>query len=216
LAEGCCGASPDGASPKEAPEELWRITAVRAAALAGLLLVVGLISSAAGADVPASVAYLAGLGVGGSTFVPGTLRALRRGRLGVGTLMTIAAAGAVLLGQYGEAASLAFLFSISEALEDYALTRSRRGLRALLDLVPDRVTVRRGGGEVEIEPAALVVGDLMIVGPGDRVATDGIIRQGRSILDLSAITGESVPVEYEPGGVVLAASINGGGVSTSR
>ena len=78
--------------------------------------------------------------------------------------------------------------------------------------MPERVTVRGGDGEVDIEPGSLTVGDVMIVGPGDRVATDGVIRRGRSSLDLSAITGESVPVECQPGSLVMAASINGGGV----
>ena len=135
-----------------------------------------------------------------------------KGRIGVGTLMTIAAVGAVVLGELGEAASLAFLFSISEALEGYAMARTRRGLRALLALVPDRVTVRRGGTEIGIDPAELVVGDVMITRPGGRLATDGVVRVGRSTLDLSAITGESVPVEVEAGQQVFAASINGGGV----
>ena len=111
--------------------------------------------------------------------------------------MTIAAAGAVVLGELGEAASLAFLFSISEALEGYALARTRRGLRALLALVPDRVTVRRSDGAVDVDPTELAVGDVMIIGPGERLATDGIVRRGRSTLDLSAITGESVPVEVD-------------------
>ena len=212
MADECCGGSRSGVEADEAPEQLWRMRAVQAAVLSGVLLAAGLVAGAAGADRAATVAFLAGLVMGGSTFVPGTIRGLVRGRLGVGTLMTIGAGGAVLLGEYGEAASLAFLFSISEALEDYALTRSRRGLRALLDLVPERVTVRRGDDEVDLEPGALAVGDVMIVGPGDRVATDGIIRRGRSSLDLSAITGESLPVACEPGGAVMAASINGGGV----
>jgi cation-transporting ATPase G len=214
VADECCGGPQSTPNPDrdEVPEKLWEIRAVQAAAVSGVLLAVGLLAAAGGADTASLVAFLVGLVAGGSTFVPGTLRALFRGRLGVGTLMTIAAAGAVLLGEVGEAASLAFLFSVSEALEDYALTRSRRGLRALLDLVPDRVTVRRTDGEVEIEPGSLAVGDVMIVGPGDRVATDGVIRRGRSSLDLSAITGESVPVECQRGGLVMAASINGGGV----
>lgn len=72
------------------------------------------------------------------------------------------------------------------------MARTRRGLRALLGLVTERVTVRRGDREVELDPAALEVGDLMVVGPGDRLATDGVVRRGRSTLDLSAITGESV------------------------
>ena len=212
MGDACCApaSEPDGGGEAtEAPTAVWRIPEVRASAVSGVLLVAGLIAGGRAADV----FVLAGLAVGGWTFVPESLRDLGRGRLGVGTLMTIAAIGAVALGELGEAASLAFLFSISEALEGYALARTRRGLRALLSLVPDRVTVRRGdAAEEEIDPADLVLGDVMIVGPGDRIATDGTIRRGRSTLDLSAITGESVPVEVDVGREVLAASINGGGV----
>jgi cation-transporting ATPase G len=126
--------------------------------------------------------------------------------------MTIAAVGAVILGEVGEAAMLAFLFSISEGLEEYSLARTRRGLRALLSLVPDEATVLRDGGEKTVAPADLRIGDRMLVKPGERVATDGIIRQGRTALDVSAITGESVPVEAGPGDEVFAGSINGTGV----
>jgi cation-transporting ATPase G len=157
------------------------------------------------------VAYAGALLAGGSTFVPGAARALMRGRLGVSTLMMIAAIGAVILGELDEAATLAFLFSISEALESYALARTRRGLRALLDLVPERATVLRDGRELEVDPAELRVGERLLVRPGERVATDGVVRSGRSALDVSAITGESVPVEVGPGAEVYAASINGGG-----
>jgi len=198
------------------PQRFRDIRDVRAAAAAGVLLAGGLTADVAGAERVAAALFLAALAVGGSTFIPQTLRALLSRRLGVGTLMTIAAAGAVALGELGEAASLAFLFSISEALEGYALARTRRGLRALLSLVPGRVTVRRADGELQVSPEELVVGDVMIVGPGDRLATDGTIVRGRSTLDLSAITGESVPVEAEPGSDVFAASINGGGVLEVR
>mgnify|MGYP001199882552 CR=1 FL=1 len=214
MADACCG--PDGdrndVDAEAEPQRFTDIREVRSSALAGLLLGAGFVASAADADGAAVVLFVAALVVGGSTFVPETVRALRRGRLGVGTLMTIAAIGAIALGEYGEAASLAFLFSISEALEGYALARTRRGLRALLALVPDRVTVRRGSGETDIAPEDLKVGDVMVVGPGDRLATDGVIRQGRSTLDLAAITGESVPVEVGTGAEVFAASINGGGI----
>jgi len=211
VGDACC-AHDDPVDDDDAPTRFWQIREVKAATTAGVLLVAGLIAGAGDAEGVSVGLFLAALAAGGSTFVPDTLRALRRGRLGVGTLMTIAAAGAVALGEVGEAASLAFLFSISEALEGYAMARTRRGLRALLSLVPERVTVRRPDGEIDIDPAELELGDVIIVGPGDRLATDGVVRRGRSTLDLSAITGESVPVEVESGASVFAASINGGGV----
>jgi len=212
MGDACCASDAPGQEDDGPPERFWQIREVKAAAVSGVFLAGGLIASVADNDTVASVAFVVALVVGGSTFVPETLRALRRGRLGVGTLMTIAAVGAVALGELGEAASLAFLFSISEALEGYALARTRRGLRALLALVPERVTVRRNGSEDDVDPAELEVGDTMVVRPGERLATDGIVRSGRSTLDLSAITGESVPIEVEPGREVFAASINGGGV----
>ncbi|SPX89399.1 heavy metal translocating P-type ATPase [Mycolicibacterium chubuense] len=154
-----------------------------------------------------AVALLAGA----YTFVPSTLKRLATGKIGVGTLMTIAAVGAVILGEVGEAAMLAFLFSISEGLEEYSLARTRRGLRALLSLVPDEATVLRDGAEKTVAPSDLQIGDRMLIKPGERVATDGIIRHGRTALDVSAITGESVPVEAGPGDEVFAGSINGTG-----
>ena len=213
MADACCAHDDDdGVDSTEEPQRFWDIPEVRASAAAGVALVAGLIANTMKAGPAAVGLFLVALAIGCWTFVPETLRALRCGRLGVGTLMTIAAVGAVALGEYGEAASLAFLFSISEALEGYALARTRRGLRALLALVPERVQVRRGSGEVDVAPGELEVGDMMVVGPGDRVATDGIVRRGRSTLDLSAITGESVPVEVAPGTEVFAAAVNGGGV----
>ena len=197
--------------PADAELSLLRIREIQAAALSGLFLVTGFIAGLLGFDLVATGAYAVALVVGGSTFVPGALRGLRRRRLSVATLMTIAAVGAVILGELPEAAMLAFLFSISEALEGYALARTRRGLRALLDLVPPTARIMRGGVEVEIDPKGLVPGDRLIVRPGERLATDGVILAGRSTLDVSAITGESVPIEVEPGSSIFAASINGGG-----
>jgi cation-transporting ATPase G len=216
MADACCGpaAPPAGEAGERAAgpaTSFWAITEVRFALVAGLLLAAGLISAAAGAATAADVLFLGALAVGGWTFIPEALRGLAKGRLGVGTLMTIAAIGAVILGELGEAASLAFLFSISEALEGWAMARTRSGLRALLDLVPPRVAVRRTDGVVEIDPAEVVVGDLVVLAPGERLATDGIVRSGRSSVDLSAITGESVPVEVGPGDALLAAAINGNG-----
>ena len=197
---------------EEEPQRLVDVDELRAAAVAGVLLLAGYVTGWMGGPVVLEQVLLwAALLAGASTFVPSTLKRLVKGTIGVGTLMTIAAVGAVLLGEVGEAAMLAFLYSISEGLEEYSLARTRRGLRALLSLVPEQATVLRGGGQVVVTPAELRVGDLMLVRPGERVATDGVIRVGRTALDVSAITGESVPIEAGPGHVVFAGSINGTG-----
>ncbi len=219
---GCSGDQrPVGVEPGEAegehePERLWEVSELRFAAGSGLFLLAAFVVGWAmpGRTVEVLLLEVVALLLGAWTFVPGTLRRLLRRRIGVGTLMTIAAVGAVLLGELGEAAALAFLFSISEGLEEYSLARTRRGLRALLSLVPEQATVRRDGAEVAVAPGELRVGEVMLVNPGERVATDGVVLEGRTALDVSAITGESVPVEAGPGDQVFAGSINGTGALT--
>lgn len=216
MADACCGT--DSASPgtqpnaDEGPARVWHVRELQLATLAAMILGGAWLAGRAGA-APAAVASagLVAAVVAASTFVPGAIRNLRHGRIGVGTLMTIAAVGAVALGQITEAALLGILFSIAEGLEHYAVSRTRRGLRALLGLVPPTASVLRDGREVTVPPDDLLVGDLMVLRPGERAATDGRIRTGRTSLDTSAITGESVPVEAGPGDDVFAGTINGGG-----
>ncbi|MEH0826289.1 MULTISPECIES: heavy metal translocating P-type ATPase [unclassified Micromonospora] len=212
-----CGCGDDeprveGTEEEREPERLWQVSELRAAAVAGVFLLAGFIAGLVDAPRPVGIGLNAvALLVGAWTFVPNTLKRLAKGKIGVGTLMTIAAVGAVVLGEVAEAAMLAFLYSISEGLEEYSIARTRRGLRALLNLVPAEATVLRDGAQVTIDPAQLRVGDLLLVRPGERLATDGVIRTGRSALDVSALTGESVPVEANPGDAVYAGSINGTG-----
>ncbi|WP_018157933.1 heavy metal translocating P-type ATPase [Demetria terragena] len=208
-----CGCSAPPVDGEEAPERLWQVRELQFALVSGVLLLAAVIGGWVGLSRQVTVGLeVVALLVGAYTFVPSTLRQLVRGKIGVGTLMTVAAVGAVILGEVGEAAMLAFLFSVSEGLEEYSLARTRRGLRALLALVPDTATVVRDGVESVVAPADLQVGDLIVVKPGERVATDGVIQQGRTALDVSAITGESVPVEAGAGDVVFAGAINGTGV----
>ncbi len=182
MSDACgCSDDADGTEVEEAEEStsLWQVSEIRAAALAAVVL--GATWLVSRADVPHWIVLAgeaAALIIAASTFVPGTLRRLRKGRIGVGTLMTIAAVGAVILGQVEEAAMLAILYSISEGLEEYSLARTRRGLRALLDLVPTEATVLREGRPVTVEPATLAIGEVLLVRPGERIATDGVIRSG--------------------------------------
>ncbi len=209
MGDACCG-TPVGAAngSKGRLPESWRSTTAGVAAAAWLL---GVIAELADLSSLATVAFWIAVVVGGATFVPSSLQALRDGRIGVGTLMTIAGAGALVLGQLGEAASLAFLFSVSEALEEWAITRARRGLRAVLELVPDTATLRRNGTLVEVATDTVLAGDVIVLRAGARLVTDGVIHDGRSLLDVSAVTGESIPIEVGPGDAVVAGSINGGG-----
>ncbi|WP_442965570.1 heavy metal translocating P-type ATPase [Rathayibacter sp. Leaf299] len=199
-----------GAEPEDAVP-WWRDRTVLVPIAAGALLLLGSVLEWTGRGPAGTIVLGASLVAGASTFAPGAVRRLLRGGLGVGLLMTIAAVGAVLLGHVAEAAALAFLFSIAEALEDRAMDRARGSLRALLDLLPDTAIVSRLHGDVTIPARQLRELDVLVVRPGDRIATDGVVVSGRSSLDTSAITGESIPVEVGPGDAVSAGSINGGG-----
>lgn len=213
--DACCGPSGSSAVTSSAGEEAevrppwWRDSALLPSALSGVFLGAGYVFEWTGLPVPAVVLQWVALLAGAYTFVPGAIRRLLRGRLGVGLLMMIAAIGAVLLGHVGEAATLAFLFSLAEALEDRAMDRAKEGLRALLSLIPDTVRVSRLNGDVTIPAADVRELDILVVGAGERVATDGVVVEGRSSLDTSAVTGESIPVDVAPGDLVAAGSVNG-------
>ncbi|MGY0885807.1 heavy metal translocating P-type ATPase [Corynebacterium aurimucosum] len=191
----------------------WKDPELLLPIFSGVALITGLALDWSDLETPATVLYWLGLLLGAYTFAPGAIRNLvTKRKLGIGLLMTISAVGAVILGYVGEAAALAFLYSIAEALEDKAMDRAQSGLRALLKLVPQTATVLRDGTAAEVAAKDLEVGELMVVRPGERIATDGIIRSGRSSLDTSAITGESIPEEVAPGDEVPAGAINSAGV----
>ena len=191
----------------------WKDPELLLPIFSGIALGIGLALDWSRLETPATVLFWVGLLLGAYTFAPGAIRNLvTKRKLGIGLLMTISAVGAVILGYVGEAAALAFLYSIAEALEDKAMDRAQGGLRALLKLVPQTATVLRDGTSVEVAAKDFVAGELMLVRPGERIATDGIIRSGRSSLDTSAITGESIPEEVAPGDEVPAGAINSAGV----
>ncbi|WP_278878275.1 heavy metal translocating P-type ATPase [Paracoccus yeei] len=127
------------------------------------------------------------------------------------TLMTVAALGAVAIGEAEEAAVVIFLFAVGELLETVAAGRARAGIEALIDLVP-RVAFRERDGAVEkVAAEDLAIGDVVVVRPGDRVPSDGTVIDGVSEVDEAPVTGESVPVLKEAGANVYAGSINANG-----
>ncbi len=136
------------------------------------------------------------------------LRALLGGGITIDLLITVAAVGATAIGHLEEGASVIFLFSLAERLEEYAADRARHGIEALMDLRPDVAVVRRGGGEVVVPVGDVVPGEVFVLRPGGRVPLDGVIIEGSSSLDQAAITGESVPVPRGPGEEVYAGTMN--------
>ncbi|MCA9872832.1 MAG: cadmium-translocating P-type ATPase, partial [Anaerolineales bacterium] len=156
----------------------------------------------------ASVLYLIAYVTGGTFGLMAGLESLRNFTIDVDLLMVLAAIGAALVGAPFEGAMLLFLFSLSNVLQAYAMDRTRNAIRALMALRPAEATVRRDGQMMTLAIEEIRVGDRMFVKPGERLALDGRIVEGRSSLDQAAITGESIPVAKEPGDTVLAGSIN--------
>ncbi|MEZ4404262.1 MAG: heavy metal translocating P-type ATPase [Kofleriaceae bacterium] len=200
------------------PAAPWRNPKVLTSAASGVLLGAGWLLGAAGVSTPVVVGlYIAAMVIGGYFFAREAIEELVFEReIGIELLMTAAAVAAAALGEPGEGAMLVFLYSISEAAEGYTAEKTRSAIRALMKLAPPTATVRRDGAEVEIPAEELVPGDVFVVRPGGSVPTDGEILTGRSALDESPVTGESVPVEKEPGDTVLAGTINRSGALEVR
>jgi Cd2+/Zn2+-exporting ATPase len=127
-------------------------------------------------------------------------------------LMSIAVFGAVALGEWGEGATVFFLFSLGGLLESRALERTRRSIRDLMELAPPTARVGRHGDVVELPVDEVIIGDSVIVRSGERIPVDGVIARGTTAVDESAITGESLPAEKAEGDKVFAGTLNTNGL----
>jgi Cd2+/Zn2+-exporting ATPase len=134
--------------------------------------------------------------------------AARTFTLNINLLMTIAVAGAVAIGEWPEAAMVTFLFAVAELIESRSVDRARDAIRGLMAMTPETARVRRGGEWMEIAAGEIRPGETVQVRPGDRVPLDGTITAGSSAIDQAPITGESIPVDKEPGDPVFAGTIN--------
>lgn len=127
-------------------------------------------------------------------------------------LMTIATAGAFAIQEYPEAVGVMLFYKIGTLFEDMAVNRSRRSIQALLDIKPAYANLKQGEKIIQVNPDEVAAGDNIIVKPGERVPLDGLIVEGRSLMDTSALTGESIPREVKPGEEILSGFINTSGV----
>lgn len=209
----CCFSAQSAPMPRP-----WRNLKVVTSAVSGVLLAAGFFGAMVG--LPASLTtflYVSAVLIGGYYFGREALEELVKEReIGIELLMSVAAIVAGVMGQWAEAATLVFLYSISEAAEGYTAERARHAIRSLMDLTPNTALVRRGDQEMRIPVEELRVGDIFIVLPGEALATDGEVIEGRSSVNQAPVTGESVPVKKAPGSKVFAATLNGEGALTVR
>ncbi len=131
-------------------------------------------------------------------------------------LMTIASIGAFVLGEYAEGAGVMLFFSIGELFQSCAVESSRKSIAELMDIRPDIVNIIKDGEIIEKDAQDILIGEEIIIKPGERVALDGVVLEGQSLIDLSALTGESIPAEKNVGDEILSGSINLNGLLKIR
>src|SRR5258706_2375954 len=178
----------------------------------GLALLAGIALHWAGASVWLERGVLlVAIAAGASVTIRRAIAALRMRALDIHVLMLVAAAGAIALDQWSEAASVVFLFALAQTLEARTLERARNAVRALMDLSPAEALVREPGGDRRIEIDAVAPGMVLVVRPGEKIPLDGRVVAGQSAVNQAPVTGESLPAEKSVGDEVFAGTINGRG-----
>jgi len=181
-------------------------------ALSGLLILASFTASKGyGAALAAQWLMVAAAFVAGAPIVRNAVRALAVRHISIDLLVSIAAVGALVIGEYWEAAAVTFLFAIGHALESATLNKTRAALAELIAVAPDTAIVMRKGEQVEIPAASVAMGEVVLVKNGAKVPVDGEVIAGTGALDEASITGESIPVEKSKGDHVFAGTISRGG-----
>lgn len=201
------GADKDTASLPAPKKPWWPL------ALSGVMAVAAEIihfTDAAPTWVVALIALVAISSGGLTTYKKGWI-ALKNFNLNINALMSIAVTGAVLIGQWPEAAMVMFLFTVAELIEAKSLDRARNAIGGLMQLTPETATVQQDGQWIEVEVNQIALGSVVRVKPGERIGLDGEVVSGHSTIDQAPITGESLPVEKTIGDKVFAGTINQAG-----
>nr|WP_276517592.1 heavy metal translocating P-type ATPase [Psychrobacillus psychrodurans] len=163
-----------------------------------------------------SLLFVASIVIGGFSLFKVGFQNLTRFDFDMKTLMTVAVIGAAIIGEWAEASVVVILFAISEALERFSMEKARQSIRSLMDIAPKEALVRRNGQEIMIHVEDIVIGDIMIVKPGQKIAMDGTVVSGYSAVNQAAITGESVPVAKAIEDEVFAGTLNEEGLLEVR
>lgn len=142
-----------------------------------------------------------------------SLRNIARGQVfDENFLMSIATIGAFAIGEYPEGAAVMLFYQIGELFQDAAVNRSRKSIKELMDIRPDYANLKKAEEIIQVSPEEVKIGDIILIKPGEKVPLDGKVIDGKSMVDTSALTGESVPREVEAGDDILSGSINKNGV----
>ena len=203
--------SRDDAQVQDSPSVLSDRRSRLAIASFSFWIVGGALSIAAGELSLARIAYLLAVLAGGWTFSRAAVQAVRNRRIDMNVLMTLAILGALLLGDWAEAAAAAALFAIGNLAQSLTFDRTRSALSSLSTLAPSEALRLVDGREEIVSVDRLAVGDVIRVKPGERFPIDGSISEGLTSIDESLITGESMPADKQPGSLVYAGSLNGAG-----
>lgn len=186
--------------------------ALKNIAFSGLLLIAGLLlEHLHGLIEAATLIFLIVAACSGRAVLMGAVSDVLCRRIGMNFLMTVASAGAFLIGHAEEGAAIMFLYGIAEYLEDYAEDRARNSVKEMMELAPDTARVIRDGKESTVPVEKINVGETIIVRPGDAIPLDGAVVKGSTSVNQASITGESVPVEKRAGDEVFAGTLNGEG-----
>ena len=154
-----------------------------------------------------NVFMIAAAVIAGYPIVVNAIRALKFRYLGIEALVTLAVTGAIIIGEYWEAAAVTFLFMFGSYLEAKTLEKTRSSLKALLDLAPDTAKVLRDNAEIVVSPEDVVKGEIVIVRPGEKIPVDGTISEGSAYVNQASITGESLPIAKDIGDAVYSGTI---------
>ena len=183
--------------------------------IAAVLFIIGMIFPLEG--VPQLILYLSCYIVVGWDIVWKAVTNILHGQVfDENFLMTIATIGALILGEYSEGVAVMLFYQVGEWFQSYAVSKSRKSIASLMDIRPDYANVERDGKLVSVDPDEVQIGETIVVKPGERVPLDGTVLKGNSAMDTSALTGESMPREIEPGMDVISGCINQTGILTIR
>ncbi len=196
---------------------MFKPTKVQIVWSSGILAAVSLVlKKLIGYEPVTIIMMMAATAIAGAPIFKKALGALRYRIIGIDALVTIAVTGAVIIGEYWEAAAVTFLFILGDYLESRTIEKTRSSIRALMDLAPDSARVRRNGVETRIPPKEVVQGDLVIVKPGEKISVDGSIVEGSAYINQAAITGESIPVSRTKNETVFSGTLDESGYLAIR